>query len=160
MAGEKIVFVFKVFSLFFSLLFFFLILIVESRLKRLRIAMSGKWERGDSVPVPTKAPLQKRWEAVMHKVYLKREADYKSAVLEADGIVEEVFRKVGFPSLDVALDQKKISIAQLSYVEELAKAHKQKNKLVKDQNTHITQQEALQSISVYESVLKEMQVID
>ncbi len=158
---ETLVFWFKILSLVFSFLFFLAIIIVESKFVHLKSLMAGKWEKSKAEPdLPTKSALQKRWESALHKVYLEEEADFKAAISEADSIMEEVFKKLGYPNIDIALSAGKITVDQVSNIEELREAHKKKVKILSDPNSRVEQAEASRTVAVYGTALKELQVID
>lgn len=151
----------RVVAIFISVIFFFLIFIVEGKLKRIKIAMQGKLSPGE-IPSrrPPKGPFQASWDKILALVELRREADYRQAVIEADKLFEDIIKRLGFPNIDVALMQKKITKEHLSNVADVLEAHNVKSKLVSNPNFHITQEQARQQVAVYAQAFKEWGVLE
>ena len=109
--------------------------------------------------LPPKTPFQKALEEVFKKVALRREADYKQAVIQADNLLEDIIKRLGFPNIDSAISQKKLTKEHLSNIDELWLAHKAKVKMASDPNFRLTQEEAKKLVSVYEAAFKEWGIL-
>lgn len=150
-------------SIVLSALFFFFIFIVEGKLKRLKIAMEGKLDPAEALSLsrmPPKGAFQESWDKIIVAVELRREADYRNAVIEADKLFEDIIKRLGLPNADVALNQKKITSEHLSNIAQITEAHNVKTKLVSNPNFHITQEQARQFVAMYAQAFKEWGVLE
>ena len=147
----------RILSVVLAVLFFFLILIIESKFKKLKNLLSGKLEEGQlpSHRPPPKGPFQKSWEEISKKLKMQREVDYKQAVIQADALMEDIIKRLGFPNIDSALNQKKLTSQHLRNIDELQQAHKTKVKIATEPNFPLSQEEAKRLVGVYETSFKE-----
>jgi len=132
-------------------------LVIEGKLKKLKDLLSGKLEEGQlpSHRPPPKGPFQKSWEEISKKLEMQREVDYKQAVIQVDALMEDIIKRLGFPNIDSALNQKKLSRQHLLNIDELTQAHKTKVKIETEPNFRLNQEEAKRLVEVYETSFKE-----
>ncbi|RJQ13836.1 hypothetical protein C4553_02205 [Candidatus Parcubacteria bacterium] len=151
----------RITAIVLSVIFFFGIFIVESKFKKLKIAMEGKIdEEGLPSKMPPKGAFQKGWDEIEKLVQFKREADYKQAVVKADALLEDVIKRMGLPNLEVALNQNKLTENHLTNINDIKLAHNVKSKITSSPNFHLTQEEAKNWVEVYRTAFVEWGILE
>ena len=131
-----------------------------------RIGMIGdkvafyKEALGKKLPPLRKDELQVAWASVQARMSAMREADWKLAIIEADKLLDEVFKRMGYKGKDMGERLKQMTQDQLSTLNDVWKAHKARNLLSHDMTYHISFSEAQWVIQTYEDTLKELQILD
>lgn len=100
------------------------------------------------------------WEAVQVRMRAMREPEWKLAVIEADKLLDELLRRMGYKGKDMGARLKRLTPEQLPNINDIWKAHKVRNLLSHDMNYHISFSEAQWVIHTYEEALKEFHILD
>lgn len=112
---------------------------------------------------PTAMPQQKlarkRWEDIMRRVEQGLESDWRLALIEADTLVDEVFKKIGFEGDSLGERLQTVSPQELRSIVELREAHQIRNRVVHTPGYKISREEAGRALSKYQKVLEELEVI-
>jgi len=103
--------------------------------------------------------ITKQWKKIKKRLETDLEAEYKLALIEADSLLDEVFKKKGFEGDTLAEKLKKINIDILPNLEEIWQAHKIRNNIVHDPDYQLSFDEAKRTISIYEKALIDLEVI-
>jgi len=101
-----------------------------------------------------------RWEKI--KGYLESEnvSDWKQAILDADNLVEDIFERVGYSGANLGQMILKIKPYQLESLPDLFRAHRVKNRIIKNAGGfEITKEKAEETIGLYEKVLTELEYV-
>ena len=110
-------------------------------------------------PEPATSGLNARWEEIEKHINSTREAEWKFAVIEADKLIDEVLKGVGFQGDTMGDRLMNIQPGQLTTLQNLWEAHKIRNRLVHDVNYFLRYTEAKRAVGLYEKTLKELQAI-
>ncbi|GEM_PF-3156271 len=91
----------------------------------------------------------KIWESIKRGINENTPSSLRAALMGADRILEEILKVARFPGL--TLDQKLENIAeeQIPNILELREAHALKNRIAKDPNLVLTQEETKNAIRIY-----------
>ncbi|MBI1755463.1 hypothetical protein HY250_03115 [Candidatus Azambacteria bacterium] len=111
------------------------------------------------LPPISKDELVKAWEAIQARMATMREPDWKLSIIEADKLLDELFRRTGYKGKDMGERMKQITTEQLSCINDVWKAHKVRNLLSHDINYHISFSEAQWVIETYKEALKEIGIL-
>ena len=145
---REIVFNMKLVSIIISLLFggviIFLMLKMNARGRMQRIA---SLKNNSTVKIDNKKVV-KKWERTEKKLDSDSEENHKLAILEADGIFEEVLKVLGGAA--------EIRIVDIDIIKE---AKKIKNSIVDDSGFKLTKEEAIKTIKTYKKGLMDLGVI-
>jgi len=95
----------------------------------------------------------KRWGKIKTRFDLPSESEQKLAIIEAEGILDEVLRKIGFPGATFEERLKQMTPVQLSNIEEVWEAHKIRNNIVHDPDYRLSQAESRRAFESYERAL-------
>ena len=150
--------VFKV--LFIVISFYFII----STIYRLSKSHYLQWLYGESLMDSfTKRPygvkkMNKVWDVIMEKLKSDSESDYKLAVIEADNILDEVFKKTGYKGKDLEAKLKQLSPTHYPNLDKMKEAHQIRNDIVRDPDYQLSLGEAKKVLAVYRKILEELEV--
>ena len=103
--------------------------------------------------------MAKHWTRIRSRLDKGSEAEWKLAVIEADKLCDSILRRMGYLGETMSERLRNIKPAQLASVEQLQLAHKTRNTIVHDPQFYLSEYEARQAISHYETFLKEIQII-
>lgn len=101
----------------------------------------------------------KEWEAITKRLAIKDEANYKLAVIEADKLLDTVFKKLTIPGSTMGERLKAIPISQLPSLDNVWQAHRLRNHLVHTTEFVLTENKAKQAIDIYKQAFKELKVL-
>src|SRR3989344_7304784 len=153
--------VYKVFAAIFSLAAFIAIVWVIIRLNRLIFStyvqnMAAAFN-AETLPADK---ISKQWLKIKDRVERNTEAEWKLAVIEADKLVDDVLKKMGYPGEDISERLKIATPEQISSLNLLLEAHKLRETVVHYPEFYASELEIKNAIDYYETFLREVQVID
>ena len=99
----------------------------------------------------------KRWGKIKTRFELPSESEQKLAIIEAEGILDEILKKMGFPGATFEERLKQMTSVQLSNIEEIWEAHKIRNNIVHDPDYRLSTAEAREAFEIYERALTNLE---
>jgi hypothetical protein len=102
----------------------------------------------------------KGWRRIKKRLKSSDESEFKTAVLEADRILNDILKLAGYPGKNLDERLEGMTPANLSNLEEIRQVHKLHERVVSDPNFSITQNEARMAIEIYEKAFRELKLID
>lgn len=147
---------FKVIFIVFLILFIIGIVYVVYQLQKFRPAYKLVYKPEH---IAQFRPTKKRWEEVFARFEMGTESDWRLAVIEADSLVDTVFKQLGYEGETLGERIRSIESHELHSINELKEAHGIRNKLVHTQGYKISREDAERSLRIYRSVLEELEVI-
>jgi len=105
-----------------------------------------------------KVKVDKSWDEVIKQAKDEKEAERKMAIIEADDIVNDVLTQVGYEGESLSEKMEGLSEEIIPNIEEVKDAHKKKRDIVYDPNRSLSREEAVEIVSVYEKVFKDLQI--
>lgn len=102
---------------------------------------------------------QMRWKEIKRRMSIGTESEWRLAIIEADSLIDEVFKKMGFSGDTLGDRINSISQQELNSINELREAHGVRNRLVHTPGYKVSQDDAERAIRRYERVLEELEVI-
>jgi len=99
------------------------------------------------------------WAKITRRLDAGLESEYKLAIIEADSVLDDILKKMGFAGETLGERLEKLSSASLSNIEEIREAHKTRNNIVHDPNYRLSLDEARKLISTYEKALVDLQAL-
>ena len=156
---QTIIFWLKIISVFISVIFF--AGIVYSIIGIFRTTYKRKvkifLEFFSAVPKPVRA---KRWDDIKRHLASPNSSDWKIAILEADGLLDDIMKRVGYEGAGLGERLKKIEPSDLNTLQDAWEAHKVRNRIAHEAaNFRLTKEETEKAIQLYEKVLKELEYI-
>lgn len=115
--------------------------------------------RGTEAPTFPKGKIRKQWDKILARVEAKDEANLKLAVIEADGLVDFLLKRIGYKGETMFERLKSIKPAQLKSLDGLWQAHKVRNRVVHEPNFKINLNQTEEVIENFKKVLEELEAI-
>ncbi len=106
-----------------------------------------------------KKQLIKKWDKIRLKAQDENESVRKVAIIEADNIIDDLIKRMGYPGENMKERLEGIIPGQLENIEELKQAHKVRNKIIHNQDFAVSIQEAQKILSYYEKFLEYCEVL-
>jgi len=100
----------------------------------------------------------REWVKIIKKLESEKESEYKLAVIEADGLLEDKLKRIGQKG-DTLIDLlEKLDSVILSNIEKVKQAHEVRNSIVHNPDYHLTLDEAKKTIEVYGRAFRELKI--
>ncbi|HEY4528101.1 MAG TPA: hypothetical protein VJL09_03595 [Candidatus Paceibacterota bacterium] len=109
--------------------------------------------------VPSEKVARGQWAEIMRRFESGMEADWTLAVVEADGLVDDIFKRIGFLGENLAERMAGISSQEFPEIEDLREAHRVRNNIAHVPGFKLYKSEAERVLGKYEKVLKALEVI-
>ncbi|MEE8131566.1 MAG: hypothetical protein V3T98_00755 [Candidatus Paceibacterota bacterium] len=100
--------------------------------------------------------IRRKWEKLLEKIKSGDERDLRLAIIEADGLVDEILIRHGHPGKDMGERLKSIHPSEIENLDDLWEAHKIRNRIAHETEFHLTPAEAKRIISIYHKTLKDL----
>ncbi len=152
-----------VFSVFFSIALFVLIIVYSKKAGQIKTQLKNKVLpiTGDiKVDVINSIVENAKWKLVQEHIGSDDANKWKLAIIEADIILSELLDSMRLPGSGVGEKLKNIEASDFEHIEEAWEAHKIRNAIAHQGSDFlITQREAKRVIRLYESVFNEFKII-
>ncbi|MCF7835919.1 MAG: hypothetical protein K9M15_02240 [Candidatus Marinimicrobia bacterium] len=100
---------------------------------------------------------EKRWDKIKKYIETNNSSDWKMAIMEADSLLDEMIKNIGYEGEGLGERLTKIKKVQLNSLDDAWEAHKVRNKIAHEGNRYeITKNKAEKTIELYENVFKEL----
>ena len=100
----------------------------------------------------------KQWAKVLKRLETGKEADYKLAVIEADGLLNDILKKMGYKGETMAKILEQIDATILSNIEQIWEVHKIRNKVVHDPDYELSLEQARKILGIYEKSFRTLEM--
>ncbi len=101
----------------------------------------------------------KDWQKIMARLETANESEYKLAIIEADTMLDDSFKRLGFPGENAPERLGKVSAVILPNINELKIAHGARDNIVHDPNFILSLDQARKILSVYEKAFTDLDLI-
>jgi len=102
----------------------------------------------------------RQWGKIKARLELPTEAEWKIAVIEADNLVDDLLRRMGYSGTTMGERLKTITPAQLASINAIWEAHKLRNKIVHEPDSRLLHRDARVAIQNFETFLREAHVLE
>lgn len=100
-----------------------------------------------------------RWQSALSRLETANEAEYKLAIIEADSMIDEALKRLGFGGQTLEERLQNISPIIFTNLSELKDAHRLRNNIVHDPNFLLSMDQARRVMGIYEQSLTELDLI-
>ncbi|MEK7662236.1 MAG: hypothetical protein AAB355_01915 [Patescibacteria group bacterium] len=140
---------------------FFIIIIVYSLVRIYEIRRAEKKALESAAPFESEpTPQNDRWQVVLDHVNSANPAEWRLAILEADNMLDEMVRRMGYQGKDLGERLKTVEPSDFSNIQSAWEAHKVRNKIAHEGSEFfLSQHEARRIVGLYEDVFKEFKFI-
>ena len=143
---------------FYLVIAFFVTIIIIgiTRTPYLRLSLFG-----EAVEFLTYRPygfpkMRRRWQRIMKRLDTGNEAEYKLSIIEADGLLDDMFKKMKLAGETVDDRIQRVTPLMIANVEELKTAHQTRNSIVYDPDYRLSVSEARRVLLIYQRAFEEL----
>jgi len=98
-----------------------------------------------------------RWHHIVEKLSNQQaEKDFKTALIEADALVDAALRAEGFSGETMADRLRSIPVGRISSIDDMWKAHRVRNEIAHDPHYTVSPREGHDMMKIYKKVLEEL----
>jgi len=152
----------KILLLFLSLLFIAGIIYTALRILEIRRSEREKYQSMIVAEEPEDGGVRReRWQTIIKKMESENISDWKLAIIEADTILDEMVKKMGYPGENLGERLRHIEVSDFTSLQEAWEAHKVRNRIAHDSSDQfiLTAREARRVIGLFEKVFREFKYI-
>ncbi|TET84150.1 MAG: hypothetical protein E3J36_02145 [Candidatus Nealsonbacteria bacterium] len=99
----------------------------------------------------------KAWAKITARLETGLESEYKLSVIEADSILNDILKRMGFGGETLGERLEKLTAATLLNLKQIWEAHKIRNNIIHDPDYRLTLDEARRVLDIYEQALRDLQ---
>ena len=100
----------------------------------------------------------KQWAKIIKKLEEKKETEYRMAIIEADNLLGDILRKMGYKGETLRSLLEQINSKILPNIEDIWYAHNLRNNIVHDSNYDLNLENAKKAMSIYERAFRDLQL--
>jgi len=116
--------------------------------------------RGANIPLVSPKKMRKKWSNIEAYLESNNSSQYKLAVLEADRVIDKIFKSMGLKGNDMIEMLDNLNPGQMEEAEELKTAHKIRNRIINDPSFQIDRKKAKETIDIYAKFLTENELME
>ena len=109
--------------------------------------------------VPSKKTTRKKWNKIRRRMESGDAAQYKLAILEADGLVDWILTLMGYKGENMPEKLSQMSKVHFEDGESLEKAHQIRNNIVHSREFSMSREQAEEIVGIYEKFLEHFELI-
>jgi len=115
--------------------------------------------------IPTELTSRKKktkiyWETIKKRLEKHEEREFKVAIIEADEMVGDLIKRMGYQGENLGEILKNVSELQIESIIEVKKAHEIKNRIIHDEKFPVNLELAKETLDYYEKFLDEFEVFN
>ena len=152
----------KILLLFLSLFFIAGIIYTTIKIFEIRRSEREKYQSMIVAEEPEDGGVRReRWQTIIKKMESENISDWKLAIIEADTILDEMVKKMGYPGENLGERLRHIEVSDFTSLQEAWEAHKVRNRIAHDSSDQfiLTAREARRVIGLFEKVFREFKYI-
>ena len=101
--------------------------------------------------------MTKAWSKITARLETGLESEYKLAVIEGDGILDDVLKKMGYGGESLGERLEKLTPATLPNIEDIKESHQTRTNILHNPDFTLSSDEARKILAVYEKALENLQ---
>lgn len=154
----RVLFLFiKIFFEVFTIILFLVIVILVIKTRPANLIQEAI--EGVEAAQLEREKFQRKWKSVIEKLELRDEENLKSAVVEADQLLDEALKKLKCFGETISDRLKKLPPKSLSNLDEIKKAHELRNNVVYEDDFQLNFDDARKAIKTFEKAFKELEML-
>jgi hypothetical protein len=117
------------------------------------------------IDIPTEIASNKRktkeqWEGILKRLGSHNESEYKVAIIEADKMMDELIKKLGYGGENMGERLDNIPEGQLENLDGIREAHKVRNQIIHEDDFVLSKDIAKENLDKYADILRQFGVIE
>ena len=114
---------------------------------------------GMEIPVISQKKMRKKWDKIEGRLGTENVSQYKVAVIEADKIIDDILKGVGYKGENMTERIEEILPGHVEDIEKLQWAHEIRNQIIHDESFELDKKKAGEILGVYEKILKDLEYL-
>lgn len=131
------------------------------REKKMRAEVSPNNEQvvTDQMITALRDATTRRWRMLIERLGTEAQKDFKTAIIEADGLVDAALRAYEFPGESMGERMQTVTRERLPSINDLWQAHKVRNAIAHDPHYNVSPREGHDIMRIYKKILEELGVL-
>ena len=101
--------------------------------------------------------MEKSWKKIVVRIDTGLESEYKLAVIEADNMLDEILKKMGYGGESLGERLEKLTAATLPDIEGIREVHQARNNIIHDPNYKLSLNETRRLLDIFEKAFKDLE---
>lgn len=101
--------------------------------------------------------IERMWNRIRARMESGMESEYKLAVIEADSLLDDTLKRMGYRGQTVGERLDNLTAATLPNIEEIRVSHQTRNNIIHDPDYRLSLDEARKTLEVYEQAFRDLQ---
>ena len=140
-------------------IFTFLIIILARKLIKLRHEEKLELLSLNQKDFTVERVANENWQKILDYAESDNEANWKLAIIEADKILDEMVKKMGYAGEDLGTRLRAVEASDFISLEDAWEAHRIRNKIAHEAGFTLTKREAKRVVGLFEKVFREFDYI-
>jgi len=154
---QERVFTFKIIFIIISIIFFAVIVYYAFNATYLGHLFIRDLKDASSWKDYGRSKVSKKWQKIKKRLEKDSEAEYKLALIEADKILDDILKKMGYGEESLNDKLKHLTSSYISNLEELLKANEICQNVIRDPDYRLDKEKAEEIISIFEKSFKDLE---
>lgn len=103
--------------------------------------------------------IEKEWIKIIERLETGSEAEYKLAVIEADSMLDDILKKMGYGGENLKDRLKYLTQATIPNLDSLLEAHKIRNNIIHDPDYRFSLEDGKKILAIYEKTFQDIQAL-
>lgn len=155
---SRIFIIFQVLSGITSIIFFFLAWRFWWRGQSFQRHLHHVWTAWNASPIPIKR-MMRRWASIKKSLESDDETSWRRAIIDADKMLDEILKKVGYEGQTMEKRLENIHIDQFPSLEDAWRAHRVRKFLDEDPDYPLKKEVAERAFEIYKNIFRETGLI-
>ncbi|MCH7828403.1 hypothetical protein IH982_00830 [Patescibacteria group bacterium] len=100
-----------------------------------------------------------KWQKIQRRLETANEAEYKLAIIEADGMLNDILLRMNFRGETLGDRLKTLTTSIIPNLDDIWKAHQTRNNVVHDPDYRLTLEEAQRTLEIYQTTFTNLDLI-
>jgi len=101
--------------------------------------------------------IEKLWNKIKVRLDTGLESEYKLSVVEADNLLDDIFKKMGYGGASLGERLDRLTAATLPNIAQIRESHLARNNIIHDPDYKLSLDETKKVLDVYETAFREIQ---
>jgi len=143
-----------------------LIVLIDIVLLILQRKVGANWRQmryGVDIPkefVTGKSKMKIVWQNINKRLEGGNQAEYKVAIIEADNIIDDLLKRMGYKGANMAERIAGVPIGQLEFLGDIKEAHDIRNRIIHEEDFVVDKEFAQEVLKKYEHLLRHFEVLE
>lgn len=131
----------------------------QEKKMRAEVLSDNKYAVTEQVLTALQDATTRRWCTLIERLGTEDQKDFKTAIIEADGLADAALRAYGFQGESMGERMQTVTRERLPSINDLWQAHKVRNAIAHDPHYSVSPREGHDIMRIYKKILEELGVL-